>query len=133
MKLTYPESCRRPNCKVKKAINDMLIPRGGLFHECVPLQSDGAPQVDEAMTLKEPPDLLTGSGQLKVVFNSHTKWLRTTGAVMHKKSACQHKVHVVATFPSSKVTLTPMIDHQVDHRGRMTWSWTMSWTVLYHI
>ena len=52
IKLTSPESCREiPTAREKRRINDMLIPRGGLFHECVTLtQSDGAPpQVDEAL------------------------------------------------------------------------------------
>ena len=52
IKLTSPESCREiPTARDKRRINDMLIPRGGLFHECVTLtQSDGAPpQVDEAL------------------------------------------------------------------------------------
>ncbi len=83
---------------------------------CSAKQSDGAPQVDEAMTLKEPPDLLTGSGQLKVVFNSHTRWLRTTAVMHEKKVHANTKSNVVVLryfFPSSKkVTPTPMIDHQ---------------------
>ena len=61
---------------------------------------------------------------MKVVFNSHTKWLRTT-AVMHEKKVHVNTKSIVVVlryfFPSSKkVTPTPLIDSHGSisfHRG----------------